>query len=282
MTTDRLQIAIVYVGNDGESAHNIMINNQLPFGDWFFYDCLRRSVTENQELRSALCQFDVTFLILMPGSHSMATVISQVVHACRGSDSLTIGVALDPFCLHNDDLNHFLYPAWRELASCTDNIIKMPSNDLISIDEFKLQNFDAQQLLFSFSKAIKELLIILTEPNLIGLDFADMKRVLTCGDIVYAGKGTATGDGRALTSAKQAMDDVLQSCNTETIAGVIIDISASENTFYMSEFMESSAYILSCLPEDVPMVIGARSDDSLCNSMMIVSHVVVSSKNCGG
>jgi cell division GTPase FtsZ len=78
------------------------------------------------------------------------------------------------------------------------------------------------------------------------------------------------------------MDDVLQSCKTETIAGVIIDISASENTFDMSEFMESSAYVESCLPEDVPMVIGARYDESLCNSMMIIGHVIVRSRNGRG
>lgn len=279
MTTDRLQIAIVYVGNDGESAHNIMINNQQPLGDWYFIDCLQRKFTGNQELCSFLSRFDIIFLILTPNTYCQAKNVSQVIQECRKSDTLIIGIALDPFFLRNDDLRKFLYPVWRELFSCTDTIIKVPPDDLISIDEFKLPKLDVQQLLLSFSKAIKELLIILTEPNLIGLDFADIKGVLTCGNILNAGRGTATGATRALKSANQAMDDVLQGCKIDNVAGVIIDISASANTFHMSEFMESSDYIQSLLSEEVSVVVGARYDDSLCNSMKIIVHMVVNSKN---
>lgn len=208
--------------------------------------------------------------------------MSKVIQECRESDSLTIGRTLDPSCLQNDGLRHLLYPVWRELSSCTDTIIKIPSNDLITFDEFRLPKFDVQQLLLSFSKALKELFTILTEPMLIGLDFADIKAVLACGDIVYAGRGVATGNDRALKSAKQAMDDVLKGCETGNITGVIIDISASENTFYMSEFMESSAYVQSLLSEEMSVVVGARYDDSLCNSMKIIVHAIVKSNHYGG
>jgi hypothetical protein len=120
MTTDRLQIAIVYVGSDGESANNIMINNRQSFGDYSFIDCSQRSVTENQELRSVLSRFDMTFLVLMPNTYHQVKVALHVTQAFRVSDTLTIGIALDPFSLQNDDLNNFLYPVWREISSCTD------------------------------------------------------------------------------------------------------------------------------------------------------------------
>ncbi len=289
MTTNRLKIAIVYVGSDGEYLHNTMLNNQQPSEDYLFIDCQQRIVTEYQELRNTLCQFDMTFLILMPGSLSTTAVTFQVVRACKESSSLTIGIAIDPFSLNNDELNRSLHTVWRNLFKCTDNIINIPSKDLLSIDESKLPTFDVPQLLFSFSTAIKELLISINGKDLSfknfsdtnrllksgDRNFSDIKRVFKCGDLICVGRGIGDGNDRALQSARRAIDDVLQGCKIDNVNGVIIDISASENTLAMSEFMEMSHYIQSFLSKEVLVVIGVWYDDSLCDSMRVIAHAIV-------
>jgi cell division protein FtsZ len=102
------------------------------------------------------------------------------------------------------------------------------------------------------------------------VDFADLKAVMKEVGPAIMGAGVGVGENRAIEAAKRAIDNpLLQDVGIDGAKGVLINISASEDSLTMNEFMEASSLISQKAHEDANIIVGALFDDSLGDEIRV-------------
>jgi cell division protein FtsZ len=127
-------------------------------------------------------------------------------------------------------------------------------------------------------QAVKGITDLINVPGLINADFADLRTVMKEVGPAIMGSGVAVGESRATEAAKRAIDNqLLEEVGLDGARGLLINISASEESFTMAEFMEASALIQDKVDEDAKVVIGALYDNNLGEEL----HVTVIATGVG-
>ena len=113
-------------------------------------------------------------------------------------------------------------------------------------------------------QAVKGITDLINLPGHMNVDFADLRAVMKEVGPALMGAGVGVGENRAIEAAKRAIDNpLLQDVGIEGAKGVLINISASEDSLTMNEFMEASNLISQKAHEDANIIVGALFDDSL-------------------
>jgi cell division protein FtsZ len=84
------------------------------------------------------------------------------------------------------------------------------------------------------------------------------------------GTGAAVGENRAAEAAKRAIDNqLLEDVGIDGARGVLVNISATEETLTLAEFMEASALIQEKAHDDANVIIGALFDESCGEELQV-------------
>jgi len=106
-------------------------------------------------------------------------------------------------------------------------------------------------------QAIKGITDLINLPGHINVDFADLRTVMQ-------------QVGPAIMAAKKAIDNpLLQDVGIDGAQGVLINISATEESLTMTEFMEASSLIQEKAHDNANIVVGALFDESLGDSLRV-------------
>ncbi len=109
---------------------------------------------------------------------------------------------------------------------------------------------------------------LISVPNLINLDFADVKTIMHDKGIAHMGIGQASGDNRATEAAKQAIKSPLLETSIEGAKSVLLNITGGED-LGMLEVNESADLIMQSVDKDANIIFGAGIDPSLNDEIKI-------------
>src|SRR5699024_10412488 len=109
---------------------------------------------------------------------------------------------------------------------------------------------------------------LISVPNLINLDFADVKTIMHDKGIAHMGIGQAAGDNRATEAAKQAIKSPLLETSIEGAKSVLLNITGGED-LGMLEVNESADLIMQSVDKDANIIFGAGIDPSLNDEIKI-------------
>ena len=193
---------------------------------------------------------------------------------------MTVAVVTKPFSFEGKYRARNAEEGWQELQKYADTIITVPNDRLLSIMQKNSKLSDmlsmADNVLLQAVKGITDLINV---PGLINADFADLRTVMKEVGPAVMGSGASTGEHRATEAARKAIDNqLLEDFGIDGARGLLINISASEESFTMAEFMEASALIQEKVDDDARVVIGALYDDALGDEL----HVTVIATGVGG
>ncbi len=175
--------------------------------------------------------------------------------------------------MHNAD------QGWGELHKYADTIITVPNDRLLTLMQKNSKLSDMLEMADNvLLQAVKGITDLINVPGLINADFADLRTVMREVGPAIMGSGSAVGENRAVEAARRAIDNqLLEDFGIDGARGLLINISASEESFAMSEFMEASSLIQERVDEDAKVVIGALYDDALGDEL----HVTVIATGVG-
>lgn len=232
-----------------------------------------------EEIRDAIKGSDMVFVTAGLGGGTGTGAAPIVAKASRELGALTVAVVTKPFSFEGKFRARNAEVGWQELQKYADTIITVPNDRLLSIMQKNSKLSDmlamADNVLLQAVKGITDLINV---PGLINADFADLRTVMREVGPAIMGSGSASGENRAVEAARKAIDNqLLEDYGIEGARGLLINISASQETFTMAEFMEASAMIQEKADEDAKVVIGALYDDSLGEEM----HVTVIATGVG-
>jgi len=232
-----------------------------------------------EEIKEVLKGSDMVFVTAGLGGGTGTGAAPVVAKASRELGALTVAVVTKPFSFEGKYRAKNAEEGWQELQRYADTIITVPNDRLLSIMQKNSKLSDmlsmADNVLLQAVKGITDLINV---PGLINADFADLRTVMQEVGPAVMGAGYATGENRATEAATKAIDNqLLEDFGIDGARGLLINISATEESFAMAEFMEASALIQEKVDDDAKVVIGALYDDSLGDEM----HVTVIATGVG-
>ncbi len=231
------------------------------------------------QLTDSLKGADMVFVAAGLGGGTGTGAAPVVAKAARELGALTVAVVTKPFHFEGKFRMRNAERGWEELRKYADTIITVPNDRLLTLMQKNSKLSDmlsmADKVLLQAVKGITDLINV---PGLMNADFADLRTVMREVGPAIMGAGFAVGENRATEAANRAIDNqLLEDVGIDGARGLLINISASEESFTMAEFMEASALIQDKVDEEAKVVIGALYDDALGEEL----HVTVIATGVG-
>ena len=218
-----------------------------------------------EEIRDVLKGADMVFITAGLGGGTGTGAAPVIAKLSKEIGALTVAVVTKPFFFEARTRMKKADEGWKELKEHVDTIITIPNDRLLTIMQKGSKLMDmmkkADEVLLQAVKGITDLINL---PGHMNVDFADLRAVMKEVGPALMGAGVGVGENRAIEAAKRAIDNpLLQDVGIDGAKGVLINISASEDSLTMNEFMEASNLISQKAHEDANIIVGALFDDSL-------------------
>jgi cell division protein FtsZ len=224
-----------------------------------------------EEVKECLQGSDMVFITAGLGGGTGTGAAPVVAKISKELGALTVAVVTKPFNFEGRQRQRNAEVGWQELHKYADTIITVPNDRLLSLMQKTSKLSDMLSLADTvLLQAVKGITDLINVPGLINADFADLRTVMKEVGPAIMGSASAVGEGRAAEAAKRAIDNqLLEDVGIDGARGLLINISATEETFTMAEFMEASALIQEKVDEDAKVVIGALYDESLGDELQV-------------
>jgi len=224
-----------------------------------------------EEVKECLVGSDMVFITAGLGGGTGTGAAPVVAKISKELGALTVAVVTKPFNFEGRQRQRNAESGWQELHKYADTIITVPNDRLLSLMQKTSRLSDMLSLADTvLLQAVKGITDLINVPGLINADFADLRTVMKEVGPAIMGSASAVGENRASEAAKRAIDNqLLEDVGIDGARGLLINISATEETFTMAEFMEASALIQDKVDEDAKVVIGALYDESLGDELQV-------------
>ncbi len=289
MVTDRLQGVEFIVANTDKQALNqskadicLQIGPNITKGLGAGADPETGELAAQEsidDIKDSLKGSDMVFVAAGLGGGTGTGAAPIVAKASKEMGALTVAVVTKPVHFEGKFRMRNAEGGWEQLRKYADTIITVPNDRLLSLMQKNSKLSDmltmADKVLLQAVKGITDLINV---PGMMNADFADLRTVMREVGPAIMGSGSAAGETRATEAAKRAIDNqLLEDVGIDGARGLLINISASEESFTMAEFMEVSALIHDKVDDEAKVVIGAVYDDALGDEL----HVTVIATGVG-
>ena len=229
-----------------------------------------QAAMENKdEIIAALSGADMVFIASGMGGGTGTGAAPVVAELAKDMGILTVGVVTKPFTFEGRQRMRNAETGIAELKMKVDTLVIIPNDKLLQISEKKTTMRDAFMMADDvLRQGIQGISDLISVPNLINLDFADVKTIMQDQGIAHMGIGFAQGDNRATEAAKLAIESPLLETSIEGAKSVLINITGSED-LGMLELNEASDFIRQAVDPDANIIFGAGIDESLGDSIKI-------------
>jgi cell division protein FtsZ len=224
-----------------------------------------------EEIRKVLKGADMVFITAGLGGGTGTGAAPVIAKLSKESGALTVAVVTKPFYFEARTRMRNAEKGWQELKKYADTIITVPNDRLLSLMQKNSTLVEMMQKVDNvLLQAVKGITDLINLPGHINVDFADLKTVMKEVGPAIMGSGSASGENRAAEAAKRAIDNqLLEDVGIDGALGILINISATEDSLTMAEFMEASALIQEKAHDDANIIIGALFDESLGDELRV-------------
>ena len=221
------------------------------------------------EIAQAIRGTDMLFVTAGMGGGTGTGAAPVVAQIARELGILTVAVVTRPFRFEGPRRTQNAERGIREIEKYVDSLIVVANDKLLEITDEDTSIDDAfnmaDQVLKFGVAGISDLVAI---PGLINLDLADVRRVMTNAGVCHMGIGRASGENRAATAVKQAINSPLLDTTIDGARGVIINFTGGRN-MKLHEIDEAASVVRDAVSGDADIIVGAVIDPTLEDEIMI-------------
>lgn len=221
------------------------------------------------EIREALDGADMVFITAGMGGGTGTGAAPVIADVAKELGLLTVGVVTKPFTFEGRKRAKSAESGINALKGKVDTLVIIPNDRLLSIADKKTSFSQAFEMADDILKqGIQGISDLISVPNLINLDFADVKTIMYDKGIAHMGIGRASGDDRATEAAKLAINSPLLETSIEGAKSVLLNITAGSD-LGIFEVNEAADLIRDCVSEDANIIFGAGIDETLKDEVKI-------------
>jgi cell division protein FtsZ len=222
-----------------------------------------------EEIAAALAGADMVFIAAGMGGGTGTGAAPIVAEIAKENGSLTVGVVSRPFLFEGRRRSQQAEHGINEIKSRVDTLIVIPNQRLLEVVDHRASMqeafVEADKVLMQGVQGISD---IITVPGLINVDFADVKAVMQTAGSALMGVGRATGEGRAIEAARNAINSPLLETTIDGASGVIFSVTGGPD-LTLHEVQEAANVIYSAVSEEANIIFGAVLDDRLHGEVLI-------------
>lgn len=260
---DFAKIKVVGVGGGGNNAVNRMISAGIKGVDFYAFNtdrqALKSSLADNKiqigekvtkglgaganpdvgqesaeesidEIKESLKDTDMVFITAGMGGGTGTGAAPVIAEIAKELGILTVGVVTKPFAFEGMKRSKSAARGISALKDKVDTLVIIPNDRLLSIADKKTSFSEAFEMADEILKqGIQGISDLISVPNLINLDFADVKTIMQDKGIAHMGIGIASGDDRATEAAKLAINSPLLETSIEGAKSVLLNITAGND-----------------------------------------------------
>lgn len=225
-----------------------------------------------QEIVNALQDADMVFITAGMGGGTGTGASPVIAKIAREElDILTVAVVTKPFSFEGLQRRLGAERGIEKLKQYVDSLIVVPNDRLLSLKTdltFKEAFKKADTVLMDGVMGISELIIT---PGLINLDFADVRAILQGSrrpNEAIMGIGRASGEGRAVIAARNAISSPLIESNVRNANGVLLNIKGGDD-LGLHEVHEAAEAISDLVAPDANVIFGAVIDPNMHDEVSV-------------
>jgi cell division protein FtsZ len=222
-----------------------------------------------EDITTALAGSDMVFIAAGMGGGTGTGAAPIVAEVAKENGALTVGVVSRPFMFEGKRRSNQAEAGIAEIRSRVDTLIVIPNQRLIEIVDHRASMqeafVEADKVLMQGVQGISD---IITVPGLINVDFADVKAIMQTAGSALMGVGRATGEGRAVEAARNAINSPLLESTIDGASGVIFSVTGGPD-LTLHEVQEAANVIYSAVSDEANIIFGAVLDDRLHGEVLI-------------
>lgn len=243
-----------------------------------------QSARENEEeIENIVQDQDMVFITAGMGGGT-GTGSAPVVAEIASKHALTIAIVTTPFTAEGQARRKNADGGLKRLRKHADTVIVVPNDKLLDFAPnmpLKKAFRICDEVLMRSVKGITELI---TKPNLVNLDFADVKTIMKGGGVAMIGLGESDSmDGKADESVTGALDSPLLDVNIDNASNVLVNVTGGEE-MQIDEAQGVVEHLSDRVSDEARIIWGAGVDENLGEKLrtMIVITGVDSPQIYGG
>jgi len=209
----------------------------------------------SEDIAASLEGADMVFITAGMGGGTGTGSSAIIADIARSKGILTVGVVTRPFSFEGRRRIKLAEEGIKQLKDRVDALIVIPNDRLLEITERQTSMTDAFSLADNvLLQAVQGISDIITVPGLINVDFADVKSVMLNAGNAIMGMGRASGEGRAVQAAKQAINSPLLENSISGATGIIFNVTGGKD-LTLHEVNEAAESVYDMVNEDYQLQI---------------------------
>jgi cell division protein FtsZ len=221
------------------------------------------------ELKDVLADADMIFITAGIGGGTGTGAAPIVAQISQELGALTVAVVTKPFSFEGARRTRVAETGIKTLGEHVDTLIVVRNDSLLQMADRQVSLEDAfkyaDDILRQGIQGISELI---TVPGLINMDFADVRTIMSKGGSALMAVGSATGDGRALAAAQQAITSQLLDINISGAKGVLFNVRGGPD-LSLFEVNQAAELIQQSAAPDANIIFGAVIDERMKEKIQI-------------
>ncbi len=216
---------------------------------------------------------DMVFITAGMGGGTGTGAAPVVAQAAKELGILTVAVVTTPFTFEGSKRMGFAEAGLKELSKYVDSLIIIPNAKLLKVLPRGISMLQAfAEVNDVLRNAVTGISDMITSPGLIGVDFADVRTVMSEMGRAMMGTGVAQGstsDGRAEKAAQAAIaNPLLEDVDLSGAKGVLVNITAGMD-LGLDEFETIGDSIRAFAAEDATVIVGTSLIQEMENEIRV-------------
>ena len=214
-----------------------------------------------REIAAALQGAEMVFLTAGMGGGTGTGSIPVAAEIVRSLGAVTIAVVTTPFSFEMGRRQRNATEGLAQLRRKTNTLIAIPNDRLLYVAERKL-TLDlafrlADDVLRQAGQGISELI---TEPGMINIDFAHVRRLIRMGGGAMMSMGQGKGENKSRQALDQALHHpLLETVSLENAAGIIANFTGGDD-LTLFEVQDALTYLQAQTSQQTEIVMGVVND----------------------
>ena len=221
------------------------------------------------EIEEVLRGADMVFVTAGEGGGTGTGAAPVVAEIAKSQGALTIAVVTRPFIFEGRRRSVQADQGIGQLKEKVDTQIVIPNDRLLTVANEKTSVLNAFKMADEvLLQGVQGITDLITTPGLINTDFADVRMIMMDAGSALMGVGYATGEGRALQAARQAISSPLLEAAIDGARGILLNISGGSD-LTLFEVNEAASVIHEVAHPEANIIFGAVIDDEMGDEVRI-------------
>lgn len=229
------------------------------------------AIESGKEIMAALQGADLVFLTAGMGGGTGTGSIPVAAEIARAAGAVTIAIVTTPFSFEMGRRQKNASEGLERLRKHTHTLIAIPNDRLLFIAPKNLAMETAFRLADDvLRQSVQGITEIITQPGMINVDFAHVRRLLGLGGGALMAIGHGIGASKTMQALEQALHHpLLETVSLDRAAGVIANFTGGSD-LTLAEVNDAVTYLQSQTGNQTDIVLGVINDDNMDDRVQVI------------